>query len=123
MQRVPLRERDHSVDERLHGLRLGYGRDHAFFLDHTRRQILEQAVAGPDVPLQLCIAKPMSHANWSSSGSSSMIEPGGGGGGAMRRPCASGFMPSDSPIVWRISLISLSDLRPKFLVRNISDSD
>ena len=39
-----------------------------------------------------------------------------------RRPCASIFMPKPRPRLPRISLISFSDLRPKFLVRSISAS-
>src|SRR5712692_8581826 len=43
-------------------------------------------------------------------------------GGQMMRPCSSNFMPSARPIFTSISLISLSDLRPKFLVFSISFS-
>src|SRR6267154_217884 len=42
-----------------------------------------------------------------------------GSGGQMMRPCSSNFMPSARPIFTSISLISLSDLRPKFLVFSI----
>src|SRR6266851_2380627 len=45
-----------------------------------------------------------------------------GSGGQMMRPCSSNFMPSARPIFTSISLISLSDLRPKFLVFSISFS-
>src|SRR5215467_8246383 len=45
-----------------------------------------------------------------------------GSGGQMMRPCSSNFMPSERPILVRISLISLRDLRPKFLVLSISFS-
>ena len=40
----------------------------------------------------------------------------------MMRPCSSNFMPRPRPISCRISLISFSDLRPKFLVLSISFS-
>src|SRR5712692_1105284 len=45
-----------------------------------------------------------------------------GGGGQMMRPCSSNFMPRPRPILCRISLISFSDLRPKFFVFSISFS-
>src|SRR5258706_7261256 len=45
-----------------------------------------------------------------------------GSGGQMMRPCSSNFMPSARPILVSISLISLSDLRPKFFVFSISFS-
>src|SRR5277367_6290759 len=45
-----------------------------------------------------------------------------GSGGQMMRPCSSNFIPRLRPILCRISLISLSDLRPKFLVFSISFS-
>src|SRR5262250_3044344 len=45
-----------------------------------------------------------------------------GSGGHMMRPCSSNFIPRLKPILVRISLISLSDLRPKFFVFSISFS-
>src|SRR5882762_2581560 len=45
-----------------------------------------------------------------------------GSGGQMMRPCSSNFMPRLRPIFTSISLISLSDFRPKFLVFSISFS-
>ena len=44
------------------------------------------------------------------------------GGSGTGLPCSSIFMPSERPICARISLISFSDLRPKFLVLSISAS-
>src|SRR5258708_1282953 len=43
-----------------------------------------------------------------------------GSGGQMMRPCSSNFMPRLRPIFTSISLISLSDFRPKVLVFSIS---
>src|SRR5579863_8743219 len=45
-----------------------------------------------------------------------------GSGGQIMRPCSSNFMPKLRPIFTSISLISLSDLRPKFFVFSISFS-
>src|SRR2546430_17556754 len=45
-----------------------------------------------------------------------------GSGGQMMRPGSSNFMPREKPTLTRISLISLRDLRPKFLVLSISFS-
>src|SRR5271154_5168847 len=128
MQRVALGQRDHLIDDRLDGLRFRNGGDNPFLVDHAGHQVLEQRIAGAYVALEFCSSNTVSHSKRCppSSESNSDIsgtEPGGGGGGATRRPCASGFMPSARPMVPRISLISLRDFRPKFLVRSISDSD
>src|SRR5437867_5270651 len=134
VQRIALGKRNHAIHQRLDGLGLGHGGDHALLLDHAGHQALKQGIAGTHVPLEFGSASSVSHeypyspgasgcSYWaSSSGVISGMEPGAGAGGATSLPCASTFMPSESPMLPRISLISLSDLRPKFLVRNISAS-
>src|SRR5437879_13604267 len=69
---------------------------------------------GPEFLFSSCYSPPTE---------SSEVEGGGavwlGSGGQIIRPCSSNFMPKLRPILVSISLISLSDLRPKFFVFSI----
>src|SRR5216684_8546442 len=83
-----------------------------------------QIIRSPDHPIFRCPDSPMSRSQKLCPSSPTPMPIGGiwlvGPGTAL--PMSSIFMPSERPIEASISLISLSDLRPKFLVLSISAS-
>src|SRR5579871_1597999 len=128
VQSVILGERDHAIHQRAGRFCLGDGGDGEIVFDDAGDQSAKQGLARGDVPFQFESGALMTHGYSGTSSISGVSSPSGPpkcgseGGGATSRPCASNFMPKLRPRLARISLISLSDLRPKFLVRSISAS-
>src|SRR5436305_13049296 len=127
MQIVRLCQRDHPFHQRFGGFRLRNRCRDPLFFDDVGDEPAKQRATGTKTALEFNSSFPMSH-RYSSAlaklSSSAAPYSAGEAGGAppTRRLCASNFMPKFKPRPERISLISLSDLRPKFFVRNISDS-
>src|SRR2546423_9344207 len=104
MKIVPLAEGDHFFSKRTDFLRLWKCGHQTAMIKEIRHEIPKQCAAMRTVAAQFPVCIPMSHTVCSV------------GGGITGRPCSSGFIPSESPMLPRISLISFSDLRPKFFV-------
>src|SRR3954469_10540418 len=110
MKIIALSERDHLLRQRANLFRLRQGRHQAAVIEEVRHQVSEQGTPMGRVPAQLPVGIAMSHKICSADD------------GITGRPWSSSRIPSARPMLDRISLISFSDLRPKFLVFSISAS-
>src|SRR5207253_1561094 len=126
MERVALAERDHVLGKRPRSLRAGERGSDALPLDEVGDQIAQggPAMSGFASEFESCIEVSHGFSRAYKPAVSSGV--GGavwlGSGGQMMWPRSSNFIPRLRPILCRISLISLSDFRPKFLVFSISFS-
>src|SRR5262249_55004349 len=107
---VPFTERDHLLRKRSYFFCLRQGDHQTAVIEKVRHEIPQQRPAMRRVTAEFAVSIAMSHTVCSVCA------------GMIGRPCSSSFMPRERPIPERISLISLSDLRPKFLVLSISAS-
>src|SRR5262249_26023716 len=107
---IALAESDHLFRERPHFFGLRQSGHQAAVIEKVRDKIPGQRPPMRHIPAELSICVSMSHSVCSDCA------------GTTGRPCSSTFIPSCRPMLCRISLISLRDLRPKFLVLSISAS-
>src|SRR5579863_5748085 len=115
VQAAALAERDELLDHRTQVLRLGERGGDLLVLQQRMGHVVEHGLAVGGFAAEAAAAKTMAHGQYGSSrrfASSSMFS--GGQFGIS--------MPRWSPICASTSLISLSDLRPKFGVRSMSAS-
>src|SRR6266850_4955024 len=110
MEVVALAEGNHLFGKRTHFLRFRKRCHQPPVVQKIRDHVPQHRAAMRTVPAQLPVCVSMSHKVCSA------------GAGPTGLPCSSSFMPRERPILERISLISLSDLRPKFFVLSISAS-
>src|SRR6516164_8104996 len=110
MKVVALAERDHLLCKGPHFFGLRQSRHQPSMIKQVRDEISQHRspMRGIAAEFPMCIE--VSHTVCSVCA------------GMTGRPCSSTFMPSWRPMLCRISLISLSDLRPKFFVLSISAS-
>src|SRR5882724_7660347 len=129
LQRVALAERDHFFRHWPRRFRAGQCRSDAPVFKKIGHQIPQRRAAVPWIASQFRSRFQVSHVSFFLASSyrptESSVEGAAvwlGSGGQMMRPCSSNFMPRLRPIFTSMSLISFSDLRPKFFVFSISFS-